>query len=78
MNYFVLFFRYSLNSYTIRFSCTFDRENENQDYAFTYSDLITRVIPQAVLTAYPHQQLTYDVITETVKMIKPTPPFKEG
>ncbi|HDX9563410.1 TPA: AAA family ATPase [Bacillus thuringiensis] len=53
-------------------------ENENQDYAFTYSDLITRVIPQAVLTAYPHQQLTYDVITETVKVIKPTPPFKEG
>ncbi|MEM5604243.1 AAA family ATPase [Bacillus cereus] len=51
-------------------------EDGNRDYAFTYSDLITRVIPQTVLNAYPQRRITFDIINETIKMIQPTPPFK--
>ena len=52
-------------------------ENELRDYGFTYSDLITRVIPQSILNAYPDQNLTFEIIFETVKAVKPTAPFKE-
>lgn len=50
-------------------------DNELRPYGFTYSDLITRIIPHSVLSAYPDRELSFDVIQEAIKNIKPTPPF---
>ncbi|MGG1518484.1 ATP-binding protein [Paenibacillus oryzisoli] len=51
---------------------------EGRSYGFTYSDLITRVIPQAVFTAFPDSKITFEIIKNMVLQLKPTPPFKEG
>lgn len=52
-------------------------ENHLRTFGFTYSDLITRVIPHAVLSAYPDEALSFEVIKEALEDIKPTPPFNE-
>lgn len=53
-------------------------ENEQSQFGFTYSDLITRAIPQSVLNAYPNKVLSFEVIKEALENIKPTPPFNEA
>ncbi len=53
-------------------------KNDLIPYGFTYSDLITRVIPQSVLNAYPDKALSFKVIKEALENIKPTPPFNES
>lgn len=53
-------------------------EIEGRSYGFTYSDLITRVIPQAVFIAFPDSRLTFEIIKNVVLQLKPTQPFKEG
>lgn len=52
-------------------------ENELYNYGFAYSDLLTRVIPQSVLYAYPDHSLTFDIIKKVIQNIKPTAPFVE-
>jgi AAA+ superfamily predicted ATPase len=44
-------------------------------YGFTYSDLVDRLIPSAVLAAYPDQALTFAVLTDQLATIEPTKPF---
>lgn len=66
-----------LNKIKLNLLARMTGENETRDYGFTYSDLITRIIPQAVLNAYPDKKLTFDIIVETIQAVKPTPPFKE-
>lgn len=52
-------------------------ENEKYSYGFTYSDLLTRVIPQSILHAYPDKPLTFDIIEQAIQSIKPSAPFVE-
>ena len=52
-------------------------ENHLRTFGFTYSDLITRVIPHSVLNAYPDKALSFEVIKQSLEDIKPTPPFNE-
>ncbi|MCZ7519746.1 ATP-binding protein [Bacillus pacificus] len=52
-------------------------ENEKRPFGFTYSDLITKVLPQSVLTAYPNKVLSFEIIREVLRYIKPTTPFNE-
>ncbi|WP_438298448.1 AAA family ATPase [Sporosarcina sp. FA15] len=52
-------------------------ESESNNYGFTYSDLLTRVIPQSVLYAYPDKPLTFKIIQQTIQTIQPTAPFVE-
>jgi len=44
-------------------------------YGFTYSDLRMRLIPAAILAAYPDQPLTAKLVAEQVVVHPPTPPF---
>jgi AAA+ superfamily predicted ATPase len=52
-------------------------DNEVRSYGFSYSDLITRVIPHSVLSAYPNKGLSFDIIREAITVNEPTPPFNE-
>jgi len=45
---------------------------------FTFSDLTQRLIPTAVLTAYPDRPLTIDVLIEAAAAMTATPVFGEG
>lgn len=45
-------------------------------YAFSYSDIVQRVIPEAILTAFQSDsKLNGDVLIRTAKTTAPTPPF---
>ncbi|WP_298472757.1 ATP-binding protein [uncultured Psychrobacillus sp.] len=52
-------------------------ENEKYGYGFTYSDLLTRVVPQSILYAYPDKPVTFDIIEHAIQSIKPSAPFVE-
>jgi SpoVK/Ycf46/Vps4 family AAA+-type ATPase len=51
--------------------------NENRSYGFTYSDLYQRLVPSAVLAAYPGRPLTVELLTDMALTLNPTPPFAE-
>ena len=44
---------------------------------FTYSDLTQRLIPAAILTAFPDKPLTADILLATAAEISPTPEFRQ-
>jgi AAA+ superfamily predicted ATPase len=46
-----------------------------RDYGYTYSDLRMRLIPAAILAAYPDQKLTAALIFDQIATHPPTPPF---
>ena len=50
---------------------------ERREYGFTYSDLINRVIPNAVFTSFPDKPLTFEAFEKAVLMAVPTRPFEE-
>lgn len=51
--------------------------DHGREYGYTYSDLIERLIPAAVLAAYPDIPLTLDTVIEQVAENPPTPPFAQ-
>jgi AAA+ superfamily predicted ATPase len=50
-------------------------ENGKRDYGYTYSDLRMRLIPAAILAAYPSNKLTAELLLDQVSAHPPTPPF---
>jgi AAA+ superfamily predicted ATPase len=49
--------------------------DDARGYGYTYSDLVQRLIPAAVLAAYPDQPLTADVLAAQIALHPPTTPF---
>ena len=49
--------------------------DDGRGYGHTYSDLVHQVMPAAVLSAYPDQPLTVDVLAAAIADHPPTPPF---
>lgn len=47
----------------------------SRPYGYTYSDLYQRLVPAAVLAAYPDKPLTGDLLLATARAVEPTPPF---
>lgn len=45
---------------------------------FTYSDLTQRLIPAAILKAFPDKPLTADILLDTADSTSPTPEFRES
>lgn len=41
--------------------------------AFTFSDIRTRLLPEALALAYPNRKITADDLTQVITKIKPTP-----
>jgi AAA+ superfamily predicted ATPase len=48
----------------------------NSTPGFTYSDITQRLIPTAVLNAFPHAPLTGAVLLAAARETRPTPPFR--
>jgi SpoVK/Ycf46/Vps4 family AAA+-type ATPase len=46
-------------------------------YGHTYSDLYQRLVPAAVLAAYPHQPMSVRLLLDAAATVEPTPPFTE-
>lgn len=53
-------------------------ERDGRDYGYTYSDLTIRLLPDAVISAYPDQPLRVACLVELAKQIIPTPPFGDS
>jgi SpoVK/Ycf46/Vps4 family AAA+-type ATPase len=51
---------------------------ETRNYGFTYSDIVNKVVPNAIMEAYPDNPLTFENVLTAVKNTQPTPPFKEN
>jgi AAA+ superfamily predicted ATPase len=49
-------------------------ENGNP-YGYTYSDLVDRVMPAAVVAAYPSGPVTFDLVRRQIEAHPPTAPF---
>jgi AAA+ superfamily predicted ATPase len=45
---------------------------------FTYSDLTQRLVPAAILSAFPDKPLTADILLATAVSLQPTPEFREN
>ena len=45
-------------------------------YGYTYSDLANRVLPAAVLQAFPDQPITIGIVADAIVASPPTPPFQ--
>lgn len=52
-------------------------ESDDCSYGYTYSDLTTRLIPNAVLDALPDRPLTFERIAELAAQTPPTAPFSQ-
>jgi AAA+ superfamily predicted ATPase len=50
--------------------------DDGRGYGHTYSDLVHRVLPAAVLSAYPDRALTYETLSNAIADHAPTPPFQ--
>src|SRR6185437_11897499 len=49
----------------------------DRPYGYAYSDLVDRLVPAAVLAAYPDRPLTADIVLEQVRRHPPTKPFTD-
>ena len=47
-------------------------------YGYTYSDLVNRVLPAAVLRAFPDRPITIDIVADAIAVNPPTPPFQNA
>jgi SpoVK/Ycf46/Vps4 family AAA+-type ATPase len=50
-------------------------QTSGRDYGYTYSDLYQRLVPAAILAAYPDKPLTAELLLATAAAVEPTPPF---
>lgn len=48
---------------------------KDRDHGYTYSDLVNKVVPAAVLAAFPDRPLTADLVTQALEDHPPTRPF---
>ncbi len=51
--------------------------NGNRTYGFTYSDVVTRLVPAAVMESYPDSPLSFERISTALDKTSPTPPFSQ-
>jgi AAA+ superfamily predicted ATPase len=53
-------------------------DTTGRGYGFTYSDLVDRLIPSAVLAAYPDRPVTFPLLVEQLAVVEPSKPFGHG
>lgn len=54
-----------------------DEFTTNLGYSYSFSDLMQRVLPSIVLDAYPDKPVRFEQALAIMKLIAPTPPFKD-
>lgn len=50
--------------------------NGESDLGYSFSDIRLKVLPEAIANAYPNQPLSFSILKETIKSIKPSPAIK--
>jgi len=50
----------------------------DRPYGYTYSDIVMRLIPDAILAAYPTSSLSTTLLIAIAGAMQPTPPFKSA
>ncbi|MCT3917899.1 ATP-binding protein [Elizabethkingia anophelis] len=48
-------------------------EEHNNGIGFSFSDIRLRILPEAIAKCFPDKPIDFDVISETIKKIKPSP-----
>lgn len=46
---------------------------KNNGLGFSFSDIRLRILPEAIAASFPDKELTYEILTETISKIKPSP-----
>ena len=67
----------NLTSSDIRQLVNLTDPTEVRSWGFTFSDLYLRLLPTAVLTAFPDSPLTAEILIAVAEGLVPTPPFVE-
>lgn len=49
---------------------------KTSDLGYSFSDIRLKVLPEAIANAYPSQPLSFSILKETIKSIKPSPAIK--
>lgn len=49
----------------------------DRPYGYAYSDIVNRLVPAAILAAYPDRALTPAIVLEQIELHPPTKPFDE-
>lgn len=62
----------------IKYLAELTGNTDNRDYGFTYSDLLQRLIPAIILSAYPTKAVSSEMARRITKDMIPTPVFKEN
>ncbi|MAU14469.1 ATP-binding protein [Arenibacter sp. M-2] len=50
--------------------------NGESGLGYSFSDIRLKVLPEAIANAYPNQPLSFSILKETIKSIKPSPAIK--
>lgn len=50
--------------------------NSNNGIGFSFSDLRLKLFPESIANAFPDKELSFEVISNTLKKIKPSPPIQ--
>lgn len=49
---------------------------KNDDLGHSFSDIRLKVLPEAIANSFPNGPLTFEILCETIKQIKPSPQIK--
>lgn len=50
--------------------------NEKSNLGYSFSDIRLKVLPEAIANAYPDKPLSFSILKDTIKSIKPSPEIK--
>lgn len=48
----------------------------NNGIGHSFSDIMLKILPEAIAACFPENELTYEVLCQVIKSIKPSPPIK--
>jgi SpoVK/Ycf46/Vps4 family AAA+-type ATPase len=49
---------------------------QNDELGHSFSDIRLKILPEAIATSFPDKPLTFDILSDTIKNIKPSPKIK--
>ncbi len=49
---------------------------QNEGIGYSFSDIRLKILPEAVVMSFPERALTYEILCDTIKKIKPSPKIK--
>ncbi|WP_407517847.1 AAA family ATPase [Elizabethkingia anophelis] len=51
-------------------------EDHNKGIGFSFSDIRLRILPEAIAKCFPDRPIDFDIVSETIKKLKPSPKIK--